>query len=754
MVDTYAPDMPTDGWLYAFCSAFVRHGFVVIASALELSTHWNDLRTRTRYVEVDDFDAASAAICVARYASLAGLFSLSNDDVAAIVRLASGLPLALTYTVELLAKTHATHVSAVEGDVIEGLTEQFLSHSVPVSREHIEAASVPRWIGPELLAVLVPERDSRKGIEELRRLPMVKVHPDERLTLQHQVREFVRARLKRDSPGRFAALNQRCLIFFQELSADPERSHESRQRAALELVFHSFESGTADGVTAASRIIATAMQEADMAWATAVVDEAAAHVSAPTDELWLSLWRGQVAYRRGEWAPAAIALQAAVESGLKDHPAYPLALIALGRLHYQQDADLTQAAAEYEEAIDLLEGQGQSQTRAYAMEQLAKIYRMRGELQRAIATHAASLQLAEAYLGTYALASGRGSFGTTLMLAGDLERGVAELATSIAESRHGGFREFVCTGLRSRAVGLTLQGRLAEAEAAASESLSIAEELGDGFNIAVARAALAHARLRGTHDLHEADADLVVAVEELRELRASYDLGNALVYQGALASLLADHRAARSLLDEAETLFSAHGFEYGLAVARIEISRTALAAGDPAGALAAARTAYRSACALGARFVSAAALVQALTSTSVSLGSVRGMEHLVTEFHLREPTWSANLSSLGYHDLAASVLHVSALAAAESGQDDVARDKAVAALAQAANHNAVAFVREAQMLHPTLEERGLTSSVLERWLSNCRANAEQSPGQLALERSPWVRSVDLRELWTSRPPEH
>ena len=594
---------------------------------------------------------------------------------------------------------------------------------------------------------IAPDLDSAAALRELQRSPIVRVLPEGRMALHHQVRHFAREIVKKRAPELFADINELCRRFHEQQTVRPDLTEDGRRRSALELIFHAYESSEDEGIDQLSTAVNAALQAADADWASNLVAEASSRFSSTEGAVWLDAWQGQIAYRRGEWDGATEALTRVINSQLTDHPAYAAALITLGRMSYQRRGDLVRAATEYEAALELLEPTGEFQTLAYAMEQLAKVYRMRGELSRATQMHEEGLGLAERHAGGYALASGFGSYGTTLMLSGDLARGTAELDKSIEESRKAGFQEFVCTGLRSRAIGLALQGRVAEAEAESSESFALAEALGDRFNRAVARAALAHARLAGRHDLAMAALDITAAVAELRDIEASYDLANALTYEGAIRLVQEGATAAAAPLREAEALFDTADFAYGSAVSKVEISRTPLASGDAEGAYTVAVEGRSIADGVGARFVAESASVQALVA-AMAAGVSDGLVRLRKDFELEPASWAERLAGTGYHGLAAVVRRASVLAALEaSGNRAAVARNATAALSEAARHNAVAFLQEAQALHHPLAEIGMLKAVIDTWAEVAGPGDPRALYRLAVERTPWVATVDLRELW-------
>ena len=741
MFDSYSPAAPTDGNLASFAQSLAPPGLLTIATTSPLSALWASVGVTD--IELQDFNPEEIATCAARYAAFAGSAALDNHELSAIVEIADGLPLAATTTVHVMRQRGSTSVASVEGAVMQGLTEQLLASATGETREIVVTAAGPRWLNTDLLARLIPQVAPESAFAQLQRLPFVRLLPDSSLALHHQVRFFAHEFVRHSAPSEFARNNEVCRRFHEERLVRPDVTEEERRRSALELSYHTFEANHTDGVDLLTRTVSDALQAADTSWAATLISEAEPRLTSQADRIWLHGWQGEIAYRRGSWDEAASALRNVVDTGLTTHPAYVPALITLGRMAYQR-AELDTAAADYEEALADA-ARIDTPTRAYALEQLAKVHRMRGKLELALRTHEEGLRLAQRR-GRYALASGLGSYGTTLLLSGELVAGASQLGRSVEESRTAGYKQFVCTGLRSQSIGLALLGDVSEAESAASESRQIARELGDRFNAAVASAALAHARLNGAHEVELASREVVDAIEELREVGGvSYDLGNALVYRAGVETSLSRFHEAEDALDQAGELFHHADFEYGLAVMNLARSHLRLAEGAADEAYKSARQAREIADRVGARFISQAGSVEALVAAAISEGADGGIERLVAELGLSTSVWRESLQGWGYHALAATVLRVELLA-------EVARERekqlivkiAVSVLTEAARHNATEFVYQAQTLHPVLRTIGALRDAADAWKT---LPDGQELVEASCRRAPWEPTVDLGEIW-------
>jgi len=200
----------------------------------------------------------------------------------------------------------------------------------------------------------------------------------------------------------------------------------------------------------------------------------------------------------------------------------------------------------------------------FVNEQLAKVYRMQGNIKHALLLHQKALLYTKKSGDKYQICSAPGSYGTTLLLAGKLKEGVENLSKSIANSRAAGYSLFVCTGLRSKTVGLMYMGRDKLAETCGIESFQIAERLGDIYNMGFARLVLGQVYTEVGDDTELTRSMLESSIEDFNSVGAQFDLGNAWIAMGNFYTTQGETVNAKIAFDKAYELLSSVKFKYGM----------------------------------------------------------------------------------------------------------------------------------------------------------------------------------------------
>jgi len=207
---------------------------------------------------------------------------------------------------------------------------------------------------------------------------------------------------------------------------------------------------------------------------------------------------------------------------------------------------------------------------------------MRGELKEALQMHESAISISRASGAAYSLASNLGSYGTTLIMAGDLQAGCERLQESIILSEKQGFKQFICTGSRSRAWGLLLLGQFADAHACAARARELADDFGDRYNSAVAHYILLASQ---TEERNKIGSQVISAWEsaiaELNALNGQVDEGNArLALADALIRFSDQTDLAKAHIDAARGLFRSAQFAQGQGWCFLLDARLAAKLGD------------------------------------------------------------------------------------------------------------------------------------------------------------------------------
>jgi len=218
----------------------------------------------------------------------------------------------------------------------------------------------------------------------------------------------------------------------------------------------------------------------------------------------------------------------------------------------------------FQKSLEVMDKNNKFQMKGYVTEQLAKVFRMEGNLKNAIKLHKIAVKYANQFDDDYEICSGAGSHGTTLILAGRLREGVGLLLQSIDHARRIGYTQFICTGLRSRAIGLMFIGQFKAAESSASESLLIAEKLGDVYNQGFARLVIGQILIEKKCTPELIFSTLDQAIKDLDIVGAKFDLGNAFVAMACFYKLQGEFRNAFIFFDKAFELLFPLDFKYGL----------------------------------------------------------------------------------------------------------------------------------------------------------------------------------------------
>jgi tetratricopeptide (TPR) repeat protein len=601
----------------------------------------------------------------------------------------------------------------VKSEAVAHLAETMLRVAPKNVRTLVETCSIPRWVNEDLLARLHKDEDPRQAYEALAELPFIRIVP-EGLALHDQVRRFIHEILRQRSPERYLALHDQCASFHQlELARFARTSaHEAtrEQRSAVELVYHRLMVEEREGFQLLSGLIGEAMELSRLDFCEALLAEARRHDLDQRQSVWVRYWTGEVAYRRGRWFDALSELEALRADIPSGHPVYIPTCVTAGRIYYQRGR-LQDAASAYGETLRLLRQQELSPLRGYVTEQVAKVRRMEGDLTGALESHERALEDSYASDDRYSIASGTGSRGTTLLLLGRLEEGVASLGRSAEASREANYVQFVCTALRSRAIGLAFLGRYQEAQQDATESLQIAERLGDVFNRGFASWALGEVRLRVGQDLEACASALRRAIEDFDATGARFDLGNAYMTLGRYYLAVGEHKQAATCLEKTSELYAGTNFQYGLAwldCYRAEMWRML---GDLERCLEGATRARNQAESIGAVYAASwARLEQAAARVRLQHSdAARGLAaSLVSDQQL-----------LSYNDIAAAAFLLYAETVQRQPADrEATLDVAFAALSYASMHSVVTFKRAALALAELLDRTGaatIGAGILSRW---------------------------------------
>jgi len=563
--DTYEQMSGLDKWLKLFTSQLSRDVFIVIAGQTPLSEYWHDLRTTTKIIPLEMLGGKDAEKCLDNFSQLYYQKSIPETEKSMILEFSGGLPLAISWAVDLMSRYKVEKFSDVRNETIENLVETMTKVVNDDTREIIEAGSVPRWFNEDLLKHIL-EKNQLSDYSSLRSLPFVRSRP-EGFALHDRAREYIREKLKIQTTDTYIDLNQKCVAYFRKqvdrVHALQGKNNIEFQRFMIEMIYHSIIINEVAGFSLLQQEINDALEMSKLNYTSLLIEEAKAQISIPENRAWLLYWRGELAYLKGEWDSSLIFLDEFQTKIKHDHPAYINVYMTLGKIYYQQ-GKLEESREMYLNGLQYMKNSHNSLLEGYVTEQLAKVFRMEGSIEQALKTHQQALSITEKSGDKYQNCSATGSYGTTFLIAGNLHDGLNYLSLSVENSRQAGYLHFACTGLRSRAICLMYLGRLREAEESGNESLQIAESLGDTYNKGFARLALGQIYTTRGGNLHLAKSMLESSIEALTIVGAKFDLGNAWGALGNCHRIQRNWSDADQAFDKANKLLSSLEFKYGM----------------------------------------------------------------------------------------------------------------------------------------------------------------------------------------------
>jgi len=565
LFDAYEQMSGLDKWLKSFTSQLSKDVFIVIAGQTPLSEYWHDLRTTTKIIPLEMLRGKDAEKCLDNFSKLYYQKSIPESEKSMILEFSGGLPLAISWAVDLMSRYQVEKFSDVRNETIENLVETMTKVANADMKEVIEAGSVPRWFNEDMLKYIL-DKNQIENYSLLRSLPFVRSRP-EGFALHDRAREYIREKLRIQTSDTYIHLNQRCADFFKKQSdriyAYQGKSSIEFQKFTIELIYHSIIINESTGFALLQQEVHDALEMSKLNYSSLLIEEAEAQISIPEHRAWLLYWRGELAYLKGDWDFSLTFLNEFQKEVKHGHPAYVNVYITLGKIYYQQ-GKLEKSRKMYLNSLQYMKESNNPLLEGYVTEQLAKVFRMEGNIEEALKTHEMALSITEKSGDKYQICSASGSYGTTFLISGNLHEGLRYLSISIENSRQDGYLHFACTGLRSRAICLMYLGKLREAEESGSESLQIAESVGDTYNKGFARLALGQIFTAKGHNAHLAKPLLESSIEELTIVGAKFDLGNAWVALGNYYRTQRDWHNSQQALERASELLSSLDYKYGI----------------------------------------------------------------------------------------------------------------------------------------------------------------------------------------------
>lgn len=618
LFDTYEQMFALDEWLRLFVSKLGVDTIVVISGQIPIRENWRDLRALAHVFEVHPLDHNASRKCFETYAKryatngeqpfLPGL----TKDEDRIIEFSGGLPLAISWSVDLMSRYRVSDFGTVRSEVIADLAET-MSRAAPSDFGRVlDVCTVFRRFNEDSLKQVLQTDAIDFDYKTLGTLPFMTRKPDGSLAIHDRVRNYRLEELKHRSPRRYSELHLSCAKYYEQIVKEATKPSEitslQYQKATLEIVYHSLNVSEERGFSLLSHYITEAFTQSQLAYSEHLILEADPYEFSTTNRPWIDYWKGELAYRRGQWFEARQRLRQLYAHVNHTHPVVIPLTTTLGRIHYQQ-GELGDAKAMYQMSLTTMASLNDMSAEGYVTEQLAKAYRMEGNLQTAVEIHQKAVRIAKEFNSGYQICSNTGSYGTTLMMMGQLREGLRLLSESVDYGRRFGYAQFVCTGLRSRAACQIQLGRLREAEISALESLQIAEQLEDTYNQGFARLMLGQVYVERGDQPETALSVLDRSIVELNLVGAKFDLANAWIAKASCYGFQSLHVNASAAFDEASRLLESLNFAYGMAWLDAHRGRLARLRGDFAESKNALEGAIKGARSIGSSYIETRCLV-------------------------------------------------------------------------------------------------------------------------------------------------
>jgi tetratricopeptide (TPR) repeat protein len=527
---------------------------------------------------LEALDPADQLTAVQLHAAHIGL-NLTTDECLQIVEFSMGYPLAIRLAAELKA-AHPTHeLSSVEPEIGVRIASAALGERPQQEQAVFQVSAVPRHLNSAVLHSILPLDGDIDPDVLLKGSPFCVVTAGE-YRLLPLIRDSLDLMLRQSDRAKWEAVTAALVVYYERLfeqaTALGDESRQVRADAAVEWVYHASNLSEEAGITALATASTRLLQYSELDATSALLSEARGTWSDPWSRSTYAYLGGDLAFRQGRWSEAETHLRLATGPLGAGNPFFAQACVTLGRLKYAQGA-YDQAQTWLAQGVD---DAGELALEGYAEEQLAKVKRMRGELELALELHRRAIDKSKRADASYALASNLGSYGTTLLMRGRLDEGRLRLQESVNRSARAGYVQFECTGSRSLSWGHYLVGEFEEAKMAAKHAVELASRLGDTYNGAFAGYLMlaAEASLSPGHVVQSMDL-WKSHIETLHALGASVDEANARLTLSRELTSVGDYDLARTHQALAETIHTSCDFIYGSAWCLLVRAETELAAG-------------------------------------------------------------------------------------------------------------------------------------------------------------------------------
>src|SRR6266567_6248252 len=520
MTDTYEQMTALDHWMRELARRLSKNVLLVIASRTVPSwdRFWQDWMGKAEIVEVKEMTPDDVRTLVHRYYTYVRTGDPDSKQVEAIVEFARGLPMVATTVVQLWVKYGVEDFQTVRPQVVADLVDRLLEGVPNAMRPAFEAAAVLRYFNVDALGAMLDKGNAEELYAELWRWPFIRPRR-EGFAVHATMRAMMNEALQVRAPDRFGILHERAAAYYE---ARLEKSTgDERERYTLEILYHSINADEENGLLRFQELaeelagyrLANRLRvllndvntyplttENSRLWreyynarlthleAQFVEAEEVYQVIAENDQVEPKLrayglcdW-GSILCRRerlrqpGGEEKAVRVLESSLKMGVATDAKMAMSWVYLSDI-YIAKCDMGKALSYLEEPRTFFNKRSDYLGLLAVLEYERRVYARLGKLRK-------TLDVEEAMWKIYVTAGEPPYLRTRVsptwekLWAGFYAEHEKELRSALNITRSSRDQEYLCEKTRDLACGLGLQGKCAEAQAAAEESLSLAYSLG------------------------------------------------------------------------------------------------------------------------------------------------------------------------------------------------------------------------------------------------------------------------------------
>jgi eukaryotic-like serine/threonine-protein kinase len=253
-------------------------------------------------------------------------------------------------------------------------------------------------------------------------------------------------------------------------------------------------------------------------------------------------------------------------------------LIDLGNLYFER-GDLDEALQRYQESLRIQRDLSDEASQAICLNNLGSVYLQKGDYQEGLTFYQQALQLREKLKVPTEIAETVHNLGDATLRMGQLDQALAYYLRAIELYRGVNSKRDVAIESHSTAMVFEYQGRYGAALNAEGEALKVFRELKDqSYYLGDILSSYGNA-LSSAGRYEEAQKNLEEALGVAREIKSEPLMAQISNYQGDLSFYQGDPKAARSQYEQALRMATHIADREKTIVAKINLSKTAIAEG-------------------------------------------------------------------------------------------------------------------------------------------------------------------------------